>query len=236
MTGHGIGRQQVHDIDHVLALGLLRRIGSLPGIATVEQQDIAVTTLRANALDDCGDAVETTHLSVCGGQGGEILRGHRISFRCAGLNVVKLQEIGTRHMRRQPHDLADAEVDRWLPKPDRLQLRMNVGDMHHRQIAEILRRKKCVLAQSLLRCRARPATTHAGAGNRRKSNGCGKEFTTGKHGQASPWLKEKRAQSIARVTRSSDQIVGRAAIGRPCVGQCRTDGVSTERPVPRHVT
>jgi len=46
--------------------------------------------------------------------------------------------------------IADAEIDLGLAEPDRLQLRMDVGHMDQRDIAEILERQQLLLGESLL--------------------------------------------------------------------------------------
>ena len=47
MTGHGVGLQKRHAVDHVLALGEHGGVAVLPGVAAVEEQ-CAVATLGAN--------------------------------------------------------------------------------------------------------------------------------------------------------------------------------------------
>ena len=63
MPDHGVGLEQRHAVDHVLALALQRRVAVLPGVAAVEEHD-AVAALGADRLEDGGDAVEPADPAV----------------------------------------------------------------------------------------------------------------------------------------------------------------------------
>src|SRR3546814_6071079 len=61
--------------------------------------------------------------------------------------VEHLQEVGAGHMRGQALDLADAEIDRRLAEVQRLHLRVDIGDVQQRHVAEVLRRQQVLLGE-----------------------------------------------------------------------------------------
>src|SRR5690606_28659485 len=69
------------------------------------------------------------------------------------------------------------EVDRGLAEVQRLHLRVNVGDVQQRHVAEVLGRQQRLLAQRLLRGKATPAA--AGPDDRRKGDGSREEGAPG---------------------------------------------------------
>ena len=73
MAGHGVGLQQRHAVDHVLALAGVGAERALPGVAAVEQQHL-VAAFGAHALDHRREAVEPADAAVGFGQRREILR------------------------------------------------------------------------------------------------------------------------------------------------------------------
>jgi hypothetical protein len=100
-------------------------------------------------------------------------------------------------MRRQALRLADAEIDRGLAEIDRQQLRMNVGDMQQRDVAERVELQELVLCQPLLRQRARRQAGHHGRGRRPDLQ----KLAAGNHDRASFTLiaSEAKQSSVAKL-------------------------------------
>jgi hypothetical protein len=73
VAGHGIGLERVHHLDHVLAIGLERGVGALPGVAAIKQQDVVVAALGADRLDHGRDPVDAAHPAIGLGERVEIL-------------------------------------------------------------------------------------------------------------------------------------------------------------------
>ena len=157
---------------------LLGRVASLPGVTTVEQQHIVVAALGPCPLDDGGNAVEAAHLAVTCRQSGIVIGRQCIGFRRARLDLVELQEIRAGHVRRKAGNLADADVDGRLAEKDRLELRVNVGDVKQRDVAEFRRAQQIVFVHRLLRRRPRPAPGHRRTRYRRKRDGRRQEFAS----------------------------------------------------------
>ena len=105
----------------------------------------------------------------------------RISRRGAILDAVKRAKFGAGHMRHLALGRPDPEVDLGLAEIDRLQLRMNVGDMDQAQVAECVEFQKLVLAQCLLRRQPGPAAKPARAEQRARRHRHLKKITPRDH-------------------------------------------------------
>jgi len=66
VRGHRIRVQRVHQVHHVLTIGLQRRHGTVPGIPAIQEQRIR--TLRTDRLHDGGHPVQPAHFAVAAGQ------------------------------------------------------------------------------------------------------------------------------------------------------------------------
>ena len=135
MAGHGVGLQQRHAVDHVLAFAAVCAERALPGIAAVEEQDFVVAALGAHALDHCREPVEPADAAIGFRQRREILIGQGVGRRRFLRNAETLEKIPAGKMRRLPFRFADAEIDRRLPEIDRHELAVNIGDMQQRDVA-----------------------------------------------------------------------------------------------------
>ncbi len=163
MAGHGIRPQHRHRVHHVLAFADERRVAVLPGIAAVEEHDTAAA-LGADRLEDGGDAVEAAQPPIASGQRGEIHRGERICGRRARGDAIALEKSFAADMRDQTSRFAGAEIDRRFAEENRQELRMNVGDVDERDIANRLESQQRILGETLLRQRPRPAAGRNGHG------------------------------------------------------------------------
>ncbi len=150
------GFEQRHAVDHVLALGLQRRVAVLPGVAAVEE-DGALAALGADRFQDGGDAVEAAEPAVGLRQRDEILIGQRIGLRRSGRDLVVIEQRAAGEVRHQALGVAGAEIDRGLAEIDRAKLRVQVGDVHQRHVAERLEAQQFGLRQPLLGQRLGPA-------------------------------------------------------------------------------
>ena len=128
MADHGVGLEQRHAVDHVLALGAHRRVAVLPGVAAVEEHR-AVAALGADRFQHGRDAVEAAEPAVALGERGEILRGQRIGRRAAGRDLVEIEKVAPGDVRHLAARLADAEIDRRLAKQHRHELGVDVGEV-----------------------------------------------------------------------------------------------------------
>ena len=79
MARHGIGFKRVHDLHHVAALGLERRIAALPCISTIKEQGV-VGTLSPDVLEDRRNSVDAAKLAIFPGQGNKSVRRKRIGL------------------------------------------------------------------------------------------------------------------------------------------------------------
>ena len=152
MRRHGIGAQHVHAVHHVLAAGLQRRPGALPGITAIKQQALA-GAFRADRLDQRRHTVHAAHAAVGAGQVLEIEIRQGVGLRRATLDVVVFQEILAGEMGRQAHHLANADVDAGLAEVDRIELRVNVRQVDQRHLPFRLELQDVVLGDGLLRHR-----------------------------------------------------------------------------------
>jgi hypothetical protein len=177
MAGHGVGLQERHAVDHVLALAGVGPQRALPGVAAVEEEHL-VAALGAHALDDGGEPVEPADAAVGLCQRRKVFRGQRVSCRRLRRNAETLEEVAAGEMRRLSPRRADAEIDRRLAEIDRQQLAVNVGDMQQCDIAERVEFQQFGFAQPLLRHRTRKAAA------RRQRRGGGadlQQFATSDH-------------------------------------------------------
>ncbi len=143
MADHGVGLHKRHKVDHVLALGLQGDPASLPGVAAVEEQHIAVAAFGANRLYDGRDPVEAAEPAIGLGQRFEIGAGHGVGFRRTVRDAKIVQEIRVRKMGRRLR-IADADVNGWLAEVDRPRLGVEIGDVKDGEIAELLRGEESI--------------------------------------------------------------------------------------------
>ena len=149
VSDHGVGSQQRHAFDHVLALAEQRRIAVLPCVAAVEQHH-PVAALGTNRLDDRGNAVEPAHAAVAPGQGGEVHSGERIGCSRAGRDPIEVEQRLAADMRNQSFHLADAEIDRRLAEQQRHELGVEIGNVNEGNVADRLEVQQLLLGEALL--------------------------------------------------------------------------------------
>ena len=111
--------------------------------------------LGADRFQHRRDPVETAEPAVAFRKRREILRGQRIGLRAAGRDLVEIEKIAAGDVRHLAARLADADVDRRLAEQHRHELRVDVGEVHQRDIADRLEAQQIGLGQSLLRETAR---------------------------------------------------------------------------------
>ena len=131
---HDVHAQRDTRIDHVLGIGPQGRGGALPGVAAIEQQGARARS--AHLVDQGLQVREAAHLAVSAGGGGEIEIAESVCVDAASLDVVGLQQMLAHQVRHAAHRSADAQVHVGLAEIDRLQLRVAVGHVHQRHIAE----------------------------------------------------------------------------------------------------
>ena len=156
MAGHRVGLEQPHAIRHVRPERAVRAERALPGVAAVEQQHL-VAALGAHRFDGGRETIEPADAAVALRERGEILRGQRIGGRRAGRDVEMRQEVLAGDVRERAARLADAEVERRLAEIHRHELRVQVGEMQDRDVAERVEAEELVLRDALLREGAAPA-------------------------------------------------------------------------------
>ncbi len=178
VRGHGVGLQRVHHVDHVLAVRPQRRQRALPGVAAVEEERLR--PLGADALQDGRDPVEPAHAAVLAGERDEVLRGQGVGHRRARLDAVELQEVLARDVRRLARLLADPDVDRGLAEVDRLELGVDVGDVHQRHVARGGEACQRLLGEALRRGQPRQSAAEDGRGG----HGGLEEFTPRNHARS----------------------------------------------------
>ena len=72
MAGHGVGPQQLHAVDDILALGAVGAERTLQGVAAVEQKNAVLAARGAHRLHRRRHAVEAADAAVGFRQRGEI--------------------------------------------------------------------------------------------------------------------------------------------------------------------
>ena len=149
MAGHGVRLQQRHAVDHVLTAARIGAERTLPGVAAIEQQHLAVA-FGTHLLDHRRQPIEAADLAVAFGKRGEIPIGHRIGGGRFRRDAEFGEEIRAGQMRRQSLGGADAKIDARLAEIDRHQLAVDVGDVQQRDIADRIEAREVVLRQSLL--------------------------------------------------------------------------------------
>ena len=160
---HGVGLQQRHAVDHVLALAHHRGVAVLPGIAAIEEQNL-VAALGADRVEHRGDAVEAAHPAVAAGQGNVVLRRQRIGQRRAAGDAVEVEVGASGDVGDLTARLAHPEIGRGLAEQHGLHLRVDVGQVDQGDVAHRLEGQEVVLGQALLGEGAGPARRHQGRG------------------------------------------------------------------------
>ena len=145
---HVIDAEEALRADHVGALSPQRGGGALPAVAAIEEQ--RVRSRGAQALDQRSDMRVPPQAAVATGGGCKIQRGESVRLGCAGRDAVVAEEGFPHQVRRMPV----ADVDVRLAEMDRQELRMHIGDVHERDIAE--GRNVVELGGRLRETRARP--------------------------------------------------------------------------------
>ena len=134
VPGHDIDAEKFRRFDHVGSLGPERHARALPGVAAVQQQ--RVRPFRAQALHQRGEVREAADFAVGFCRAGIVQVGKRMGTGSAGLDLKMLEQVLADKMRRVARLLADADVDIRLAVVDRQKLRMAVGEVQERDIAE----------------------------------------------------------------------------------------------------
>ena len=136
VAGHDVHAQQLGGVDHVLALGPQRGGRALPGVAAVEQQRAGAAGLQA--LDQRGQVREAADLAVAPRRLLEIEVGEGMGVGASRRGTLAtFSRCSPTRCGSWPFMLADAEVDAGLAEVDRLQLRMAVGHVQERDVAEL---------------------------------------------------------------------------------------------------
>ena len=188
MAGHGVGLQQRHAVDHVLALGDQGRVAVLPGVAAVEEQG-AVRARGADRLEHGGDPVEAAELAVGLGERREILCGEGIGAGGAGRDFEQVEKRLAGDMRQLSARLAGADVDGRLAVQNRLELGVQVGEVNEGDVADrCAEPQQFILRQALLRECARPDAGDNGRRCRRDLE----KFPPGDHPCSAPKLIARR--------------------------------------------
>jgi hypothetical protein len=150
VRGHEVDAQELLRADHVRAFGPQRGGRTLPGVAAVQQQ--RVRARRAQTLDQRGEVRVAADLAVAvrGALEIEIGEGMR---RCAARGDAEMfQERLAHQVRRAALGRAHAEIHARLAEIDGPELRVRVGHVQERYVAE--RRHLVELVGGLRRARA----------------------------------------------------------------------------------
>ena len=160
---HRIGPEHVHDVDHVLPLGLVTGVGPVPGIAAIQQQSIGAG--GANLVHDSRHTVHAAHLAIASREGGKIVISQGVMRRAAVVYSIGTAEIRACDMGHGALVDAHAKVDFGFPEIDWFQLCVNIGDMDQRHISKGLKLQQLVLRQRLLRSQTAPVAKPGRADN-----------------------------------------------------------------------
>src|SRR5207245_27923 len=134
MPGRDIHAEQLLRLDHVLPSRPQRGRRSLPGVAAVEQE--ARAALCAQLLDERGKMGEAAHFSVPLRRSRKIEVSKGVRFAAARLDSVALEKGSADQMRRKVAALPDAEIDARLAETHGQQLRVAIGEVQQRYVAE----------------------------------------------------------------------------------------------------
>ena len=164
----------------------------------------------------------------------------RVSQRASALYAELLEKGLAHEMRRDARIGADPDIGVGRSEVDRRELRVHVGEMQQRDLPLGVEAQQVVLGQLLLRQRAgrisqiaRGAEHHAGVERELQKVPAGVTHSV-------PPMHDLGRRRLPH--RASQYLVGLRLCGRPRAWPsggavyCRTAGVSTESPVPRHVT
>ncbi len=138
VAGHRRDAEQVGGIDHV---GALQRVGearSLPEVAAVEQQRPAAPDIAAQPVDQRLQVGEAAELAESSGGFFKFDIGEGIGVGAVGADTEAIEEGFSDQMRRVAPHGADAEIDAWLAKKHRPELRMHIRDVQDAGVAEAL--------------------------------------------------------------------------------------------------
>ena len=86
-------------------------------------------------------------------------------------DAIELAEIGAGDVGHLPPVRTDADVDGGFTEVDRLQLRMDVGDVDQADVAEGVELQKLILGEALLRGQPGPVAEAGGADQSRSRHG-----------------------------------------------------------------
>ena len=178
---HRIRFQQVDRFDHILRFGLQRCPGVGPAVPPIEQQN-PLATLSADSLDDCRQPIKSAHTAVVFCKRHKVLIGERIGHRRTRRDAECLEEGLACKMGRKPFGFTHSEVDGRFPEMLRHELRVQIGDVNNRHLAERIKLKQVRLAQALLRCNLPKRSTPA-AKKRGRCHGSLSKLPTGDHCQ-----------------------------------------------------
>ncbi len=179
VEGHRVGVEGVHDIDHVLPLGVIAGIAAMPCVAAIQQQCIgAVGTDR---IDHGSNPIQSPHTAIAFGQRRKIIISQGIGRGAAVLDAVSAPKIGAGDMRHRAFVVTNTDVDLRLAKIQRFELRMDVRDMDQRDIPVSVKLQQLVLCQGLLRSKLRPIAKTGPTIKRRSGHGGLQEITARNH-------------------------------------------------------
>ena len=134
MQRHEVDAEQLLGLHHVLPLRPQGRTRALPRVAAVEQQRAGPR--GAKSLDQCRDMSEAAGLAVDRGIALEIEVSEGVRKPCIWRNPELFEKCLADNVRGAPCHAADAKIDVGLAEIDRPQLRVTVGDVQKRNVAE----------------------------------------------------------------------------------------------------
>ena len=134
VPGHDVHAQQLLRLDHVLPSRPERNRRSLPGVAAVEEEARAAS--GAQPLHERRKVREAAQLSIRPCRPREVEMGEGVRFAASRPEVEMPQQCLADQMRRAVPRPADAEIDARLAEMDRKKLRMTIGEMQQRDVAE----------------------------------------------------------------------------------------------------
>ena len=134
VTRHDVHTEQFAGIHHVLAIGPQGRAGTLPGVAAVQEEGTGPAC--PELFDQGGQVCETADLAIALGCFFEVKAGQRMRLRRTRANASRLEQVFTNQVGQLPLHGAHAQVDAGLTEVTRHQLRMAIGHVQKRHIAE----------------------------------------------------------------------------------------------------
>jgi hypothetical protein len=134
MAGHHVHGQQLARVDHVLRVGPQAGGAALPGVAAVEQQRTRAAGFEH--LHQRGQVGKPTHAAIAPRRLLEIQHREGVRLGRPGLQAGSLEQVLAHQVWQLPLHRADTQVDAGLAEPDRLELRVAIGHVQQRDVAE----------------------------------------------------------------------------------------------------